>query len=123
MAVPEDSTIKVIFTASDSQMRVSAAATTSDTDSVNFDIPKSQVAMLTQKGDNLVDQDGKSYSINYLMILVRTSLGRGFSKPEVNRETNSPYFLQSFMAPSYAKEEIPSGKTRPRLFHQGRSRR
>ena len=62
----------------------------------------------TKNGDTLVDQGGNSYSMNALMISGCTSLGHGLFKPAVNGETNTPYLLQSSLALSYDKENIPS---------------
>ena len=68
-------------------MQVSGAATTSNTDTVTLDIPKSEVAMMSKKGYSLVYQYRNSYLMNALMISGRTSLGHGISKHKVNEET------------------------------------
>ena len=93
-AIPEDTTIKGIFVAVGAQMRVLVAATKSDTDTVNLEIPKSQVYMMSKKGYNLVGQGGNSYSMNALMLSGHPSLGLGISNPTVNGDTNAPYLLQ-----------------------------
>ena len=48
--------------------------------------------------------------MNALMLSVCTSLGDGISKPTFNGETNKTYLLQSYLEPSYSKEEISPGK-------------
>ena len=49
-------------------MQVSVTTIRSNTDTINFMMPSSQVAMLVKKGDNIVDQVGKSYLMNDLML-------------------------------------------------------
>ena len=67
-AIPEHHTIKGIFDDLGAWMKVSATATKSDIDTVTIVIPKYQVAMLDKKGANIVDQVGKSYLTNALII-------------------------------------------------------
>ena len=69
-------------------MQVSETTTTSNTYTVILVIPKSQVVMLSKKGDTLVDQGGDSYLINALMLSDRNSLDNGISNPTANGETN-----------------------------------
>ena len=57
-AIPEDTTIKGIFSAASSRIQVSVATTTSNTNTVTLVIPKSQVAILAKKEATLVDQGG-----------------------------------------------------------------
>ena len=66
------------------------------------------MAILAKKGVTLVNQGRNSYPMNDLMLSDCTSLDHVISKPTDNVETNTPYFLQPYISPSYAKEEIPS---------------
>ena len=90
-------------------MQVPAAATTSDTDTITFEIPKSQVVMLYKKGPNLVNKGSNSYSMNDLMLSVFTYVGHVVHKPTINGETNTTYLLNPSLEQSYSKEDIPSG--------------
>ena len=90
------------------QVQVSSAAPTSNTYTVTLDIPKSQLDIINKRGGTLVDQGVNSYSINTLMLPCCMSIGHGISNTTDNRETNAPYLLQSSIAPSYSKEDIPS---------------
>ena len=118
-SIPEDPTIKGIFYAADAHTKVSATTTTSDTDTVTLVIPNYQVAMLSKKGDTLVDQGVKPYTTNYLMLSGRTSLDNGISKPTSNGENNTFYLLQPSLSPSYAKEEKTSIKLSASLMSSG----
>ena len=61
-------TIKGIFAAATARMQVLVVATTSDIDTATIEIPKSQVTMLSNKGDALIDQCRNSYLMNALIL-------------------------------------------------------
>ena len=49
-------------------MQVSDAESPSAIDTITIEIPKSQVATMSKKGANIIDQRGNSYSMNALTL-------------------------------------------------------
>ena len=75
----DDPTIKGILAATGARMKVSDAETPSAIDKIMTEISKFQVAMLSKKGANIIDQGGNSYSMNAL-----TLSNRMFREDDVN---------------------------------------
>ena len=118
-AIPEYPTIKGIFSAAGTRIQVLFTTITSNIDTLTLVIPKSQMAMLANKGATLVDQGGYVYLSNALMLSDCKSLYHVIYKPIANGETNTPYLLQPSLSPSYTKEEIPSSKCLASLMSSG----
>ena len=75
-------------------MQVSDAETPSAINTITIDIPKSQVAMLSKKGDTIIYQGSNSYSMNALTLSKRMFHEDGVNgdyKNKVNGKINPPY--------------------------------
>ena len=97
-AIPEDTTIKGIFSAAGARIQVSADAALRSVDIITVEIPKSQVAILAQKGANIVYQGGNSYSMIVMMLstlVPNQCCASKVYRNNLNGESNPPYILNS----------------------------